>query len=378
MPGYKAGGPIRSIQNLVEKLASYYNFYIITRDRDFGDKEPYTSANIGQWQQVGAAQVYYASPGESLAKVAKNIEYEHMYINSFFSPHFSLKPLLLRKLGKLKKVPVTLAPRGELLKNTMKLKRYKKIPYFWMFKLLGLPKGIRFQATSAEEEEVIYTHFGRNTPVVLCTNMFNATMLKNKAPAKQVGAAKLVFVARLSPKKNLHGALEALKNVTSRIDFDIIGPIEGEGYWESIKNLIDSLPENIQVSYLGAKSPAKVEEALTYYHGLFFPTIGENFGHSILEAMAAGCVPVISNTTPWLNLEEHEAGYACPLEETALMEAVENLAAFDAETWQQWSANAAAYARKISQDEQTIQNARRLFDWGYIEEIAWQIPQFLI
>jgi hypothetical protein len=37
LPGYKAGGPIRSISNLVSWLGDDFNFKIITTDRDYLD-----------------------------------------------------------------------------------------------------------------------------------------------------------------------------------------------------------------------------------------------------------------------------------------------------------------------------------------------------
>ena len=44
LPGYKDGGPVRSIKNLVDRLGTEYEFYILTVDRDHGDTEPYLAA----------------------------------------------------------------------------------------------------------------------------------------------------------------------------------------------------------------------------------------------------------------------------------------------------------------------------------------------
>ena len=40
-PGYKAGGPIRSLANFVEWLSGEFEIKIITSDRDLGDTQPY-------------------------------------------------------------------------------------------------------------------------------------------------------------------------------------------------------------------------------------------------------------------------------------------------------------------------------------------------
>ena len=50
------------------------------------------------------------------------------------------------------------------------------------------------------------------------------------------------------------------------------------------------------------------------YHFFILPTLGENFGHVFIEALAAGCPLIISNRTPWLELEKKGIGWDIPLE----------------------------------------------------------------
>ena len=61
--GYKAGGPIRSIANLVAALGEKFPFRIVTLDRDLGDKAPFPGVVVNQWIQVGQADVLYLRPG---------------------------------------------------------------------------------------------------------------------------------------------------------------------------------------------------------------------------------------------------------------------------------------------------------------------------
>ena len=44
-----------------------------------------------------------------------------------------------------------------------------------------------------------------------------------------------------------------------------------------------------------------------------FPTLGENYGHVIFEALSVRCIPVISNQTPWEIIAEKNAGYVLSL-----------------------------------------------------------------
>ena len=49
------------------------------------------------------------------------------------------------------------------------------------------------------------------------------------------------------------------------------------------------------------------------HHVFLFPTLGENFGQVILEAMTAGCAILISDATPWRGLQEKGYGWELPL-----------------------------------------------------------------
>ena len=59
------------------------------------------------------------------------------------------------------------------------------------------------------------------------------------------------------------------------------------------------MPENIKVTYHGEVRPDKVVDVFSKYDIFLFPTKGENYGHVIFESMASGCIPVISDKTPW-------------------------------------------------------------------------------
>ncbi|MDB2636869.1 hypothetical protein N9Y54_06705, partial [Alphaproteobacteria bacterium] len=41
LPGYKAGGPIKSISNFVEEFGEEYEIKIFTRNHDFGEYHTY-------------------------------------------------------------------------------------------------------------------------------------------------------------------------------------------------------------------------------------------------------------------------------------------------------------------------------------------------
>ena len=108
-------------------------------------------------------------------------------------------------------------------------------------------------------------------------------------------------------------ALECLKSVKYDIVFDIYGAKEDVDYWNQCQEIINSLPANIEVKYKGELDQNKVVSIMRKYHVFLLPTRSENFGHVIVEAMQAGLIPIISDQTPWIGLQELTIGWSIPL-----------------------------------------------------------------
>ena len=109
--------------------------------------------------------------------------------------------------------------------------------------------------------------------------------------------------------KNLLGAIQIISNLTEfPIQFDIYGNVEDKEYWELCKIELEKLPINVKWQYRGECDSNNVVETFANYDIFLFPTLGENFGHVISEALLAGCIPIISDTTPWLDLDKYKCG----------------------------------------------------------------------
>ena len=123
LPGYKGGGPMRTLSNIVDRLGGEYRFRVVTRDRDLGETEPYQGILADSWSPVGKAEVCYLSPRalslRRLRTLFRDTEHDAVYLNSFFSPAFTIQPLLLRRLGLILGVPFILAPRGEFSQSAV-------------------------------------------------------------------------------------------------------------------------------------------------------------------------------------------------------------------------------------------------------------------
>lgn len=368
LPGFKAGGPIKSLVNLARALKGEFNFRVVTLDRDFGDREPYPGVELCWWKTVGAAEVMYLSPSHfsigSFASLLGPLRYDVLYINSFFSFNFSIKPLMMRRLGLLQKVPVVLAPRGEVSPGALGIKSVKKKIYLAVGRALQLYDGVVWQATSPQEEDHIRRWFGKGCHLVVAPNVPSAWGESIEPPLqeKSTGHLRLVFLSRVSPKKNLKLALHVLTQVKGDIEFDIYGPLEDPAYWQECLKVIQDLPSNVRVQYRGSVHPDSVHRVFADYHVFFFPTLGENFGHVILEALSSGCPVLLSDQTPWRNLESLFAGWDLCLHHperfgTILQQCVN----MNTETYRMWSEGARRYALQYMKDDKLTGDNIALF-----------------
>jgi hypothetical protein len=69
------------------------------------------------------------------------------------------------------------------------------------------------------------------------------------------------------------------------------------------------MPKNITIKYIGEITPIEILPLLQKNHLYCLPSQGENFGHSIFESFLIGRPVLISDQTPWLDLNNKNAGW---------------------------------------------------------------------
>ena len=371
LPGYKAGGPIRSIANMIELLGDEFKFSVITADRDLGENEPYPGIQPGLWNPVGKAQVRYLSPEEcsclNMRRILNLHDYDLIYLNSFFM-NFSIKVLWLRLVHQIPKRPILLAPLGEFSLGAIALKAYKKRPYIWFTNLISLYKGLIWKASSEFEAADIRREMTTGFPnihiVPDLVDIHPMKLAEAKKNKKLVGSLKVVFLSRISRMKNLDFALKLIAGIQGDIQFDIYGPIEDKPYWQECQKLIAKLSQNIQVRFCGFVQPDQVQKIFSNYHLFLFPTRGENFGHVIFESLSAGCPVLISDQTMWRDLEKKGVGWDLPLSEPKKFQLVlQKYINMDEVKFETLSNKATAFASVVAnnQKENNLKSYRHFF-----------------
>ncbi|MER3495679.1 MAG: hypothetical protein C4320_01960 [Armatimonadota bacterium] len=205
-------------------------------------------------------------------------------------------------------------------------------------------------------------------PVFLAPTLTERTLPPWSPREKTPGVLSLAFVSRISPKKNLHRAIELLAKIPGEVSLDVYGPVEDPAYWTRCQQLITTLPPSKRVLAHGPTEPAGVLQAFSQAHAFLFPTLGENHGHVVPEALSAGAVLLIADTTPWRNLQAEEAGWDLALDdEPAWVAALTTLSALDQAEFDVASRAAYAYAERLSSDRHAEVRSRALLHWSLLD-----------
>lgn len=319
LPGFKAGGILRTIANTVTTLHPYFQFKIVCLDRDLGDENGYPNIRTNEWITQEHATVFYLSPHHISLAILKQLlldtPHDILYLNSLFDPFFTIRTLWLLRNSKWYKKSVLLAPRGELDKSGLSIKANKKKAYLLVSKLLGFYKRINWQASTSIEAENIANIMLLPKAAVAVAQDLPAPVPNTQVAATKGNVLRIVFLSRIAVEKNLLFAISVLHQVQSSIIFDIYGPIEHAEYWQKCQAAIALLPKHIHVCYKGPAEPQNVAAIFAGYQLFFLPTTGESYGHVIAESLSVGTPVLISENTPWKHLEQNGVGAAFPLQQ---------------------------------------------------------------
>jgi len=367
-PGFKAGGPVRSLLNLTEHLSGEITFYIVTRDTDYMSHEPYSEIQCNSWNEIRPGiHVYYIS-GEHLSRKTihsffrENNNYDLVYINGIYSWYFSILPLYFSRKAGLAHV---VAPRGMLSQQTFSSKKRLKKIFFVAARVAGLYKRARFHATMEREASDIAGIVHVDPAMISVAPNLPRKSLPERIPLreKQPGSLQLISIARIAPEKNILFAIQVLKGLTGgQVILDLYGELYNSEYWGECLRLMESLPENIQVNSKGSINSDNIPETLLNYHFLLMPSRGENFGHSILESLMSGCPVVISDKTPWRDLEKVRAGWDIPLDKPGEFTSIlQKCLEMGQEAYNDLSEGALVHAREFVDNPKLVEASKNMF-----------------
>lgn len=363
LPGTNSGGPVRSYANMLDHLGQYHDFLIITRNTDYCSEDVYPSIISNSWNQLNEhTSVYYFSKDQltftNFKALLKATDFDIIYINGIYSWYFSILPLWFFK----NQNQLIVAARGMLNSQAFSVKKAKKVLFLRFANTFNLYKNVIFHATNQDEANQIAKRIAIYKKIKIAPNLPRTIQNDKGIRRKHSSVTHFVNIARISIEKGTLKMIQAFQHVKEPVKLDIYGQIYDEVYWKKCEGILETLPDHIQIQYKGVLPSDDVPKVLKLYDFFILLSEGENFGHAILEAMTAGCPVIISNNTPWKDLEEKKVGWDVPTQtQDHIIKTIHKASRMSDDDYEEWSANAVEFSRQFSQNPELIKLNLELF-----------------
>lgn len=171
--------------------------------------------------------------------------------------------------------------------------------------------------TTNKETEVLFRALGRVKPLIRQPNVISNSRFEEIQQASRTKSwerLKIVSGGTVEGRKGLALTIEALSHLKRHhIPFEFV--VAGDGF-ESVglKALVREKKLDAEVCFTGALEPHAYFRKLSESHVFSFPSLRDNSPMALIEAMAAGCVPIVLDAGGPAEVVDSECGFVLPIE----------------------------------------------------------------
>jgi len=304
LPAVRYGGPIYSVHGLCKALAAQgHEVHVFTTNVD-GPHD--SNVPLGESVDMEGVKVWYFPSrflrrlycSSMMAKELRRsiVNFDLVHLHSVF-----LWPTLAAaRLAQKADVPYVVSPRGMLVKDLLWRKSFwLKSAWVKLFERRTLEMAAFIHTTSETEAAELRAFAFKLPKSVVIPNGVDSLSSKGEGQLSSdvldltKGAPYALFLGRINWKKGLDRLIGAWCDIP---DMQlVIAGNDKEGYLSALQQQINEANLTAVVKILG-RGIREVDKTALYSSARLFilPSYSENFGNTVLEAMAVGCPVVVT------------------------------------------------------------------------------------
>ena len=234
-------------------------------------------------------------------------------------------------------VPYILLPYDSYNPEKIHHNSFQKSIYRWLFDDTLAHGAALIQAANEAERKQIISYFKSEDKVFVAAYGFNVEVFAKPQPPELFdklvpwssdNKKTILYLARISKTKGIETLIEAFircSNKSPDLRLLIVGPIWEQAYLNTLVSRYKTLIDRSLIHFTGMVSKEEKYACFQNSDIYVLPSYSENFGITVLEAVANGLVPIVTDSVPWEELQTSNAGYRVPTRDVdAIASAIEN------------------------------------------------------
>jgi len=244
-----------------------------------------------------------------------NCKYDLIHIHGCWK----IKLFIYFVIAKLRNMKIVVSPHGMLDPYSLKQKIISKF-FFWHIiqKYIFILSDQIIVNSNIEKKNICrLINFKKITVIP------HGIELETSNFKKKIKSLKFVFFSRIHPSKNLLTLINLWTNnkYFQNLELSIYGEISDYKYFEMIQKKILKF-KNINYRKPLYKNKIKI---LSNYDIFVFPSMSENFGLVIIEALAAGLYLILNRNLPWHHLKKKKYASLINFNNNQLISTIDNI-----------------------------------------------------
>jgi glycosyltransferase involved in cell wall biosynthesis len=234
-------------------------------------------------------------------------------------------------LGARYGIPTVVSPHGSLEKWALMKSGWKKRIALALYEGSNLHQASCLYACS-EQEVTGFRDFGLKNPIAIIPNGIPDDWLDCRGDGQAFcsqykipnNKRVLLFLSRITPKKGLPMLIEALSNIREQLEdwHLVIAGADEFNHQVTIEKLINSNKLDDKVTFVGPIFGQAKRDAFSAAELFVLPTLSENFGIAVIEALGASTPVLTTKGAPWEELVNYNCGWWPDVNTAALTDAL--------------------------------------------------------